>query len=385
MAASPGLNFPADGRLAPEFGGFLYAHWERVVLKPEIDLNAWIATAHTVGLKVLGVVAKESLGIKSDDERWTMEQWLQSIADASGIPTSSQIDGDLTFDQAALLYSNRYGESLDGIQCGNESDHKSPSSWNLEPQDLNRLLVAFRAMFPNTTLVGPGLVSGQPGYLDSVSLDVLDAICIHPYGQRPNNAESWDELPGNFGTVDSLLDSYAYHGKRIWVTEVGVSTDQVSEAFQAHYCERIMQTLLSRADVDVAMWFCADDQMVSGFGLYGDHHNPKPSAAAYMRAAKAVPEPKEEPEPKPKEPIVDHEAVLNICLQDIWQAATIKPPSKAVEFNPDTALAKHWRDHIADMGPACGPERYTDSGHAYQGFVGGVWKWSPDNGVEKAA
>ena len=183
MTALTGLNLPSDGRLAPKFAELLKARVVRVVALPNVDLTSWIDEAHGLGIKALLVIARESIA-------------------------------DMSFDDAARMYSERY-PFIDFVQPGNEPDHVSPSSWTLTPQDLNRLLVAFRAMFPTTTLVGPGLVSSHPEYLNGVALDLVDAIAIHPYGQRPNNAESWDELPGNFGTVDSLLDSYAYHGKRI--------------------------------------------------------------------------------------------------------------------------------------------------------------------------
>lgn len=254
-----GLNFPADGRVNPQFGALLGAKWLRVVLKPDVDLTDWIARTHARGIQVLGLIARESL---------------------SG-----------SYNDTAQMYSDRYGNSLDALQCGNEADHESPSSWTMTPDDLNSLLAAFNMHFGLAEIVGPGLVSGHPEYLDNVDLDLLDGIAVHPYGQRPNNVEDWAELPGNFGSVAGLLDSYRYHEKPIWVTEVGVSTKECTEAFQARYCEAILKSLSLRSDVPAAFWFCADDQMVPEFGLYGYHDNPKPSAAAFMRAAKEQPLP----------------------------------------------------------------------------------------------
>lgn len=250
-----GLNFPADMRLAPQFGHMLKAQWLRVVLKPEYDLTPWIADAHRLGLNVLGVVARESI-----------------------------TDGD-PFIEWADAYHERYGDSLEAIQCGNESDHESPSSWTMTPAELNDLLAAFNARFQDTTIVGPGMVSGDPHYLDAVDLDLLDGIAVHPYGQRPDNGD-WSELPGNFGAVGRLLDSYRYHGKDIWVTEIGVSTTECSPEFQARYCEAMLKALSLRKDVPVVCWFASDDLMVPEFGLFDVNGKPKPAAAAFMRVAK---------------------------------------------------------------------------------------------------
>ena len=226
-----GLNGPADMRLAPKFYQLLGARWIRVVLLPDVDLTPWIAEAHRLGLKVLGVIARESF--------WN--------ADAAN------------YHDAMAVYAERYGSTLDAIQGGNESDHESPSSWTMPQDDLNDLLGAINAQFPTGQIVGPGMASGDPHYLDAVDLDLVDAIAVHPYGQRPDNLQDWSETPGNFGVVSQLLDSYRYHGKRLWVTEWGVSTDQVTEEFQARYVEAMMKALKLRSDVEVQCYFCATD------------------------------------------------------------------------------------------------------------------------------
>jgi hypothetical protein len=248
-----GLNAPADARLSAQFFDFNKSHWTRAVLKPEYDLTPWIDEHHRLGMSVLGVIARES-------------------------QTGS-------YEETAAFYRDRYGDALEALQVGNEADHESPSSWHMEPWELNELLAAFRQHFPDTTIVGPGLVSGVPSYLDNVDLAMVDAIAVHPYGQRPDNVDDWSELPGNFGTVGALLDSYRPYGKPIWVTEVGLSTTECSPEFQARYCYAMLSTLNLRRDVPVAMWFCADDAMVPEFGLYDSNGSPKPSAAAFMRAA----------------------------------------------------------------------------------------------------
>jgi hypothetical protein len=257
-----GLNAPADMRLAPNFFAMLGARWIRVVLLPDVDLTPWIQDAHSRGLKVLGVIARESID-------------------------------NMSFSEAAKLYSNRYGQSLSALQCGNEPDHESESSWTMTQSELNGLLATFDRIMEPDLLVGPGLVSGDPHWLDSVDTEnLMSAIAVHPYGQRPDNLQDWSETPGNFGVVGSLLDSYRYHNRPIWVTEVGVSTTQVSHAFQARYTEAMLKALKLRSDVPVVTWFCADDAMVKEFGLYDINGSPKVAATSFMKVAGA-----QEPEP----------------------------------------------------------------------------------------
>jgi hypothetical protein len=297
-----GLNFPADARLSSQFGALMGSDWLRVVLKPEFDLNAWLNDVHGRGMKGLGVIARESLYAPdaTPDQgagRLSYPEWLESIANASGMPSESaeMAHEAMSYNDAAQFYSERYGDKFDAIQAGNEADHVSPSSWTMTPDDLNSLLYAVNMHFPKSIVVGPGLVSGHPHYLDAVDLDLVDAIAVHPYGQRPYGCtDDWAGLPGNFGTVTDLLASYAYHNKPIWVTEVGLSTTECSHDMQARYCEAILKTL--QGVVPVAFWFCADDAMVPEFGLYDDQGRPKPSAAAFIRASGgAHPEPSDGP------------------------------------------------------------------------------------------
>ena len=58
---TPGINLPADTRIAPESAAELGVHWVRVVLLTSVDLTDWMHACHAQGLSVLGVIARESL------------------------------------------------------------------------------------------------------------------------------------------------------------------------------------------------------------------------------------------------------------------------------------------------------------------------------------
>jgi hypothetical protein len=338
MTASVGLNMPADARLAPQFGALLGAKWLRVVLKPEYDLTPWILDAHGRGMSVLGVIARESLAGP--------------------------------YDETAALYKDRYGDLFEALQPGNEPDHYSPSSWTMLPDDLNNLLAAFNQHFPDAVIVGPGLVSGNPHYLDAVDLDLVDYVALHPYGRRPNDDFEWQGTPGNFGTVSELLDAYDYHDVRYWITEIGVSSIEVSQTFQARYCEAVLTTLARDPRVENAMWFASDDAQVAEFGLYDDQGNPKPAAAAFIRAAGAIPIP--DPEPIPM-------ALPTEVFKRMWQSHL-----HDAEFHPSFGIEKFWMEHYKELGAVTDISEYRQGKNAYRTFVGGVIHWHDDTGAKIA-
>ncbi len=300
MVAELGINVWRDGRTYPETIRYLGGPWVRFVLMPDQDLNPWVDLAHVLGLKVLGVIARESLGIAGPSIRWSYLRWLQSLVRK---PTRMQQRvsvsvADLDFGPTVAMYADRYGTKLDAIAGGNESDHWSPSSWHLEPEQLNRLLAAICDRFPPPVGCG-SMVSGDPGYMDAIDPGLYTFLPIHPYGRRPSDEEDWGELPGNFGPVTALLDRYRRFGKPLWITECGVPTNQVSPEFQARYCRALLTVLKNDPDTEVVTWFCITDDMVDGFGLFDADGRPKPAASAFMAVAGSMPQPDPQPDDDP--------------------------------------------------------------------------------------
>lgn len=271
MAADVAINGTGDGEISPTSLRNIGSRWVRLVLLERFDLRPYIDACRAQGVKVLGAVARESLGIAGPAERWTFNDWIDSLGEAHRLTDSppESLNGEMSFDEAAELYEDRYGDKLDAWQVGNESDHVSPSSWTLAPDDVNRLATAFRGRLPMKKIVGPGLVSGDPGYIRGLDLRLFDGLAVHGYGQRPGgSANDWGELPGNFGVLGDLFDRYKDEMRAmgrvlpIWATEIGVSTHEVSEEFQARYCGAIMNAIKARSDTVAGFWFCLGDWMV---------------------------------------------------------------------------------------------------------------------------
>lgn len=151
-------------------------------------------------------------------------------------------------------------------QIGNEADHLSGSSWTLPEDRFSTLLRNAREALPNAYLIAGGMVSGNPAYLDGVDLSPVDAISVHPYGQRVNH---FPQAGWGFGEFSDLVKRYKRFGKPIWITECGGPIqDFRSQEERATYYGKL---------VEVADWVgCAavlpfkyEDAGVPGFGIEG--------------------------------------------------------------------------------------------------------------------
>lgn len=237
-----GVNVRADGSDNPAEVAKVFPNGVvRVVLLPHLDQGWYFDWCRAHGLLVWAVVASESL-------------FPEGIA------------------HTARIYRERYKGKIDFLQVGNEWDHVSDSSWTLTPGELYDLIWHFRNEFPRGTvpLVLGGAVSGDPNFLDAIirSLELVDGVAIHPYGQRAYPGEP--APAGNFGEAGELFDRYAIRllelgfNIRLYASEWGVSSWEVGEERQAHYCGRFSTMLRENTKIRVGIHFCKHPYL--GFG-----------------------------------------------------------------------------------------------------------------------
>lgn len=228
--AQLGCNVAGRAEYNPASVAALGAKWARCVGYRNADITQWILGCHDQGIKVLMVLARESIG-------GSWEKLMEGFRD-------------------------RYGSLVDAWQIGNESDHVSNSSWTMVPEELNVLLRSAREVFgPDAYLVGPGLVSGQPGWAAAIDWSPVQALALHPYAKFPGTPE-----------LDNLIAGYAAYGRPLWVTEYNARTLGMAVA------------LRDDPRLSVALAFCYSDAMVQGFGLWED-----PAALADFKAAAGAP------------------------------------------------------------------------------------------------
>ncbi len=108
---------------------------------------------------------------------------------------------------------------------------------------------------------------------------LFDAVADHPYS--PDAATMKKK-------VDALLEVMRAHGdgdKKIWITEYGYHTAEMSEPDQADRVREILAALNSPAwsSVEIATYLCLADfeNRLGGFGLTDPNLRPKPSYAVF--------------------------------------------------------------------------------------------------------
>jgi hypothetical protein len=147
-------------------------------------------------------------------------------------------------------WRDEIGDELNMLQVCNEPDGTTAgegASWVMSQAELNIWLGEARYRFPRPrfTLIGPGLISGQPGWLQGVNVGLLDALAPHPYAKEPNTL-----------ALDRLLDGYRWYGRPLFVTEYDSRVPGMG-AYLATY-----------PGVQAALVFCG--HRYAGFGLL-DH------------------------------------------------------------------------------------------------------------------
>lgn len=251
-----GVNVNFTQGFAPGAVAATGAKWVRQVLYQGYDHGPDIYNAHALGLKMLGVIARESIG-----------SWSPATA--------------------ATFYADNYGDTIDAIQVGNEPDILSDSSWTMEPAEASALITTFRLAFgESTTIIGPALANGRGSlwWLEQLPLELLDAVAINLYGVRVRNypTSSW-----GFDDLSTVVEAYtsALVSCPLWITEYGVRLDDVDGDVykQGALIGELTAALLTDSRVQVATLFAYDDIMAPGFGLL-DHGAIKPAYTAFARA-----------------------------------------------------------------------------------------------------
>lgn len=218
------------------------------------DLDALAADVAATGATIVRTVLKPGI-----IEAWNAIVWYDACRanglDVLWVVARESFQGVLDWGQLAT-YRGLYGHRLALLQVGNEADHVSDSSWTMSPEDLNSLLGAARRFFPDSTIVGPGLVSGQATFIERVDLSLTDVLALHPYQESPE-------------TIDFYLSTYRqYWDGPIWFTE---------------FADVGMTGVLAERGA-CAIKFCYHPYL--GFGLIDAQNHPTPDYQIFKAFAK---------------------------------------------------------------------------------------------------
>ena len=154
---------------------------------------------------------------------------------------------------------------------------------------LLRAVEAIKAVDSSLAVIGGGLASGQPPWLQNV-LDStggslpLDGIALHPYGKRPE--PNWPEPDWGYGYIGDTIAGYRQVGPwPIWISEIGTHT--LDDQGQAEYLRRFYRRITNYFSdtVEQVFWFCYSDRMVYPYGLLDQAGRPKLAYQAYRDTA----------------------------------------------------------------------------------------------------
>ncbi len=126
----------------------------------------------------------------------------------------------------------------------------------------------------------------------------IDGVAVHPYGDDPavpvKEADGFRGTSGgwSFQRIDSIRADFAAHGVNVpfWITEIGWTTSEVSEATQAHNYEDLTTQVAARPWVRAMFSYClrefngdaADSEAQFGLEKYGSWQ-PKPAFYALQK------------------------------------------------------------------------------------------------------
>ncbi|OJZ62647.1 cellulase family glycosylhydrolase [Mycolicibacterium diernhoferi] len=259
----------------------------------ESDLN-WakldtiVNEADRLGLGILGVL------------QWT-PAWATDGPPGSGHPSDPQYLADF-----AGAVATRYLNKITAYEVWNEPNFVL--FWNpVDPVEYTEMLkatyTALKAVSPDITVVGavvgPGITIGEwtkspvefvAAMYAAGAHGYFDAISFHPYDFVTKFSEQEANMLSpllQIQQIRALMDAHLQPGEeqlKIWITEYGLPTSQVSAAVQLEFMRDILTAWQSIAGAGpVFLYSIKDDPDALGderfFGIFDQFGNPKDAEA----------------------------------------------------------------------------------------------------------
>ena len=206
----------------------------------------------------------------------------------------------------AAAVAARYGsKGADYFEIWNEPNNGQFWSPNPDPAaytaDLKAAYAAIKAADPSSVVISAGLAPNGSSansidpvkFLEGMYADgaqgSFDAVGDHPY-TFPANPDS--DSQGNWGQMDqtspslrSLMIAHGDGAKKIWITEFGAPTGNVTDAEQATELTQAITAAVHTSWIGAFYIYTWSDQYGGeGFGLLDSNGKPKPAYAAVTAA-----------------------------------------------------------------------------------------------------
>lgn len=200
--------------------------------------------------------------------------------------------------------ATRYGKTISAYEVWNEVncvcfyDPISPSSYT---DLLKAAYPAIKAADPTATVIAAGLgsvftfggVTMNPvdyvnGMYAAGAKGYFDALAFHPYQETLKFSDGENVVLSPFTQIQKIYDLMAANGdglKKIWITEYGVPTNNVSEHTQAEFIKNLIETWQTMSTDGqfyggpIFIYTTRDDQPGAGkFGVFYADWIPKEAA-----------------------------------------------------------------------------------------------------------
>ncbi|BBZ57801.1 hypothetical protein MPHO_47930 [Mycolicibacterium phocaicum] len=229
--------------------------------------------------------------------------WAGSSTSITGAGTPDPA----TYASFAAEVAKRYGSTISAYEIWNEPNYVLSS----DPIDATAYAALLKAAYPAIKAVDPTatVVAGALGSVisfGSITLDPVtfvkemlaagasgyfDALSFHPYQESllfSSGAGVANSPLTQLNTIYQLLQQYGDGNLKIWISEFGASTNDVSEQTQADLIKNLIDTWQTLAYAGPVFIYTAQDGVAGadGFGIYNADWTPKLAVAVIEAAIK---------------------------------------------------------------------------------------------------
>lgn len=229
--------------------------------------------------------------------------WAGSSTSITGAGTPDPA----TYASFAAEVAKRYGSTISAYEIWNEPNYVLSS----DPIDATAYAALLKAAYPAIKAVDPTatVVAGALGSVisfGSITLDPVtfvkemlaagasgyfDALSFHPYQESlpfSSGAGVANSPLTQLNAIYQLLQQYGDGNLKIWISEFGASTNDVSEQTQADLIKNLIDTWQTLAYAGPVFIYTAQDGVAGadGFGIYNADWTPKLAVAVIEAAIK---------------------------------------------------------------------------------------------------
>jgi len=250
---------------------------------------------------VMQAAAARNMGVMA--EIASTPTWAGSSTSITGAGTPDPA----TYAAFAAEVAKRYGSTISAYEIWNEPNYVLSS----DPIDATAYAALLKAAYPAIKAVDPTatVVAGALGSVisfGSITLDPVtfvkqmlaagasgyfDALSFHPYQESlpfSSGAGVANSPLTQLNAIYQLLQQYGDGNLKIWISEFGASTNDVSEQTQADLIKNLIDTWQNLAYAGPVFIYTAQDGVAGadGFGIYNADWTPKLAVAVIEAAIK---------------------------------------------------------------------------------------------------